>query len=378
VHNKRCESEGGPSPLTNPLTFTRAAAARDDARATPKNILPSSPYNPHMTTTRALPAPRLVLIAALGITAICFAIVHSRLFAMNPDVAAWGVTFDLMVTIPALYYIALVRRGRASLASMIPLFAVCGLAARQIVPGANQQFLHQLGLAISAPLELFAVGWLVLRARNAKRMLGGGDAIDRLRAAALELTRNAVVAEVVVGEVIVWYYALFSWRRKPDVREGQTAVTVHEQSGWGAVLVALFIVMAGEAFGMHLVVQRWSTIGAWVLTGLEAYGMLWFIADLRALKLRPTVVDAAAIRIRFGLRWNAVIPRSAVLSVDRITGPTEKRPGLLKVAIITDPTYLITLREPVTATSMFGIRREIRELALAPDDAAALEKALGS
>jgi hypothetical protein len=344
-------------------------------RALYKNIRPSSPYNPPVTT-RALPAPRLFLISALAITATCFAIVHSRLFVMNPDVAVWGVTFDLMLTIPAVYYFGLVRRGRASFASMIPLFAVCGLAARQIVPGAHQQFLHQLGLVISAPLELFAIGWLVMRTRNAKRMLGGGDAIDRLRAAALELTRNPVVAEVVVGEVVVWYFALLSWRRKPDVREGQTAVTVHEQSGWGVVLVALFIVMAGEAFGMHLVIQHWSRLWAWVLTGFEAYGMLWFIADLRALKLRPTVIDAEAVRIRFGLRWNAVIPRTAIASIEKIGGPTEKRPGLLKVAIINDPTHLITLREPVTATSMFGIRREIHELALAPDDAAAFEQAL--
>jgi hypothetical protein len=327
-------------------------------------------------TTRVLPAPRLFLVAALGITALCFAIVHSRLFALSPDVAAWGVTFDLMLTIPAIYYVGLVRRGKASFASMIPLLAVCGLAARQIVPHANQQFLHQLGLVISAPLELFAIGWLVVRARNAKRMLGSGDVVDRLRAAALELTRNAVVAEVVVGEVIVWYFALFSWRRKPDVREGQTAVTVHEESGWGMILVALFIVMAGEVFGMHLVIQHWSHTGAWILTAFEAYSMLWFIADLRALRLRPTVIDAAAMRIRFGLRWNAVVPRDAITAVTRISGAFEKRAGLLKVAIVNDPTHLITLREPITATSMFGIRREIREIAICPDDASGFEQAL--
>ena len=102
--------------------------------------------------------PRAFAVVALGVATICVALIHSRLFARNPDVAAWGVTIDLMVTIPATFYFLVVRNGRASLASMIPLFAVCGLMSRLVIPLANQQLLHSLGFVISAPLELLTIG----------------------------------------------------------------------------------------------------------------------------------------------------------------------------------------------------------------------------
>lgn len=40
---------------------------------------------------------------------------------------------------------------------------------------------------------------------------------------------------------------------------------------------------------------------------------------------------------------------------------------MLKVAILDSPQWLVTLREPVTAHGMAGLRKEIRALALLPD-----------
>jgi hypothetical protein len=40
---------------------------------------------------------------------------------------------------------------------------------------------------------------------------------------------------------------------------------------------------------------------------------------------------------------------------------------VLKIAILDEPRWLITLREPVIARGMAGIRKEIRALAILPD-----------
>src|ERR1051326_4042999 len=93
-----------------------------------------------VTRARALrnPASRFTL-AAIAIVAIEIAIVHSQRFLANVDVASWAVTFDLAITIPALYYVFVIRSGRARALSIAPVFVVCAFVEAMIVPRDHQQ-----------------------------------------------------------------------------------------------------------------------------------------------------------------------------------------------------------------------------------------------
>src|ERR1700756_5608874 len=58
-----------------------------------------------MIRSRALRSPAaLFTLIALSIAIVEIAIVRSAVFARNRDIAAWGVTFDLTITIPLLYH----------------------------------------------------------------------------------------------------------------------------------------------------------------------------------------------------------------------------------------------------------------------------------
>jgi hypothetical protein len=336
------------------------------------------------STASASRGRRLGFAAAATVIGLaCTAVLRSRLHALNPDMASWGATFDLIITIPLIYYVFLVRPRLVRPVSIIPLFVVCMTVARLLVPRPEQQFLRSLGL-ISAPLEIVTIWLLLARTRRASRRLSGeADAewVDRLRAAAQELTGSTVLAEMVAGEIAVWYYALFAWGKRPRVKDDEIAITVHQQGGWGAVLVALMIVISGESLAVHVVVQHWSTKIAWIVTALEVYGILWLIADFRALDLRPTLVGRDSLRIRVGLRWTAAVPFRSIASVARITpapDQTWRRRGLLKAAVLSEPQYLLRLSEPVTAHAIYGIRREVSEIAIAPDDREAFEAAFSA
>jgi hypothetical protein len=52
-------------------------------------------------------------ISALAVLTACVAILRSAAFVRNPDVAAWGVTFDLTISLPLLYWFFVVRTGKA-------------------------------------------------------------------------------------------------------------------------------------------------------------------------------------------------------------------------------------------------------------------------
>lgn len=314
-----------------------------------------------MTRTRALRSPAaLFTLIAISIAIVEIAVVRSAVFARNRDIAAWGVTFDLTITIPLLYWLVLVRTGHARAVTLAPLFVVCTAAAALILPRGDQAFLHQLRW-VAAPLEILTVGLL---AYSVWRRRPGG-------------VRERIVGGMVASEVAILYHALFCWRAEPDVPADAIAITTHKRSGWGTVVVCFIVLIAFESVGLHLLVQHWSVKWAWIFTALDFYGALWLIGDYHALRLRPTLIREHEIELRHGLRLNVTFPRDNIASIDAITNESQwKQKGIAKLALLDEPKYLIRLREPVIAEGLAGIKRKIDAIAILPDDTAAFERAL--
>ena len=63
-----------------------------------------------MRTAIARNSPALFTLSALAVIGASALITRSALFQAAPDVAAWGVTFDLAITIPLLYWFLVVLR----------------------------------------------------------------------------------------------------------------------------------------------------------------------------------------------------------------------------------------------------------------------------
>ncbi len=321
------------------------------------------------------PTTRFLALAG-GVLAVCLAITRSRLFATGPDVAAWAITFDLTITIPLLYWFFVVRRGTAGPLTIAPVFMIGAIAAATVLPRGQQQFLGQLR-AFAVPIaELLFVGALVRRLTRFERSRSA-DPHDRITAAARAIAGEGRVAELIASEFTLLYYALFCWRKKPAAQAN--AMTFHERNGWSTILVCIFVLIAAEGLAMHLFLARWSAQAAWGWTALDLWAVLWLLGDYHALRLRLTSLDADALHLRYGMRWSADIDRTNIASVEAVRDERQwKRRGILKIALLDEPRWLITLREPVVVRGLAGLRKEIRALAILPDDDAALRRWIGS
>jgi hypothetical protein len=267
-----------------------------------------------------------------------------NVFARNPDVMAWAVTLDLTLTVPFLYYLFVVRRGRARLRTLAPVIVAGMFAAALIVPRDHQSLLHQLRF-LAMPLEIVTIALAFRRLRR-----GSDDLLTR----------------VVVSEVQVLRYGVAGWfeKREKDPR----AVTIHERSGYGSIVACIAVLIVAESIGAHFLLQLWSVKAAWIMTALDLYGLLWVFGDYHALRLRPTLIGPQAIELRYGLRWSATIARENIASVTRIASEAEwKRNGVLKMAVFDEPRYLIALREPVVLKGMMGMAKTIGAIAILPD-----------
>jgi hypothetical protein len=69
-----------------------------------------------------------------------------------------------------------------------------------------------------------------------------------------------------------------------------------------------------------------------------------------------------------GMRWSADIPLVNILTIDDVQGEWKNRKDAIKLAILDDPKFIMTLREPVVMQGIAGITREVRAIAMLPDD----------
>jgi hypothetical protein len=305
--------------------------------------------------------PALFAASAALVVAACVAVLRSHAFGASPYLAAWGVTFDLTISIPALYWLLLVRTGRVRPLTLAPVFLLGVLLASTLVPRTNQQFLRDLGRFAVPAVELVLLGAIVRRLMRLR-----GASVD-IPTAVRALFGESRIADVVTSEVSMVWYALFCWRRKPQAVEGR-AITFHQRSGWGTIVACLLVLLAAESVGMHLLLRLWSNTAAWVWTGLDLWGAIWLIGDYHALRLRRSSIDEHALRIRFGMRWSLDVPLANIASVTEVREESEwKRRDVLKLAILDEPRWLVTLREPMVAQGMAGIRKRVTAIAMLPD-----------
>jgi hypothetical protein len=331
-----------------------------------------------MPRTRALRSPAaLFTFAASTVVAVALVLVRTRLFASHADIAAWGLTFDLTITIPLLYYVFVIRTGRAKPITIAPLFVACTAIAAIILPRGQQGFLHDLRM-VAAPLDLITI-FLIARRIAAMRRAGNtpDDVYASIDHASRAIFGNRAVAGFVTTEVTLIYYAIFAWRAQPVVPDGARTITFHKRSEWGTIVASILVLIAFESIGLHLFVQHWSSKAAWLLTCLDIYGALWLIGDYHAMRLRPSLAGSEAIEFRHGLRWSVTISRDNIAAVEAVQNESDwKRRGTLKLALLDEPRTILRLREPVVAHGLAGIRKRIDSIALLPDDPAEFERAL--
>ena len=330
-----------------------------------------------MSTRRAaaLPLAGFGLIA-LGVYATLFVVASSRLFERAPGVGSFGITFDLLVTIPAAFYFLVVRPRGLPWIALVPCVVASAWVGGLVLPPEHRQLLHAARFLI-APAEAALVGYGCYRAwkllRSGRRP--GRDVPEAVRAALGEIVRYPAVADAVAAEVSLVWFALFSWRARARVAPGDTAFTQHRKSGIPGVVGAVTFACAVEAVGVHLLVAQWSPLVAWALTALSVYGAIWLVGLGRSVVLRPTVVERDGLRVRIGALYEAVVPFDAIESVNPVrTGPADRRaPGYLHASIFAAPRLMIELKEPVEARGLYGNRkRGITRIGLLVDEPAEL------
>jgi hypothetical protein len=313
----------------------------------------------------------LALILALFLS-VEYWIVQSIYFNMNPDLISIGVTIDLTLGIPLLFYFLVVRPKKYSLLILFPVFVISLLIATVMIPSRNQDFLSYEKKII--PLfEIALIAYVFtkihkVRQRYHQIKIREYFFLDAVKQAVSDTFNDNKAVNILLTELLLMYLAIFGWFKKFDGSVlDYPAFTYHRKSSYSTILAVMIVLLCIETTALHIIVLHWSRIAAIILTGLSIYSLLWLIGDFHAIRLQPVLITQNNIELRIGMRWKGTIPISMVESIDAGSGPPRNAKGYVRASVL-GAGVVLKLMEPATLKGLFGMTRIVSKIGLSIDD----------
>ena len=262
-------------------------------------------YHDNISTNKpnwaiALGIPFLIFVSCLLIT-------FSSKFKGNNELLSNGILFDLLITAPLMYFLA-IRKSNVSKLTVIRVFIVGLLFAGVILRSHSNPILQIIKTWISPLIELlviFIIGSKFYVA-NKKAKAANENKVDFLmhcRSVMLQVLGTKKWPILIPSEVAVMYYAFFNVKEKSA--DYQTKFTSYKENGLLLILGVILSIFLVETTGVHFLLTVWSKTIAWVITGLSLYTCLQLFAHMRAIKARPIVINAHSFEVHNGLAGDA-------------------------------------------------------------------------
>lgn len=312
------------------------------------------------------------LLFFLAIPLFAIGLIHTSLFHENPANLSIGLTLDLVLLAPLLYFLA-IRKTKISKLSIIPIFILCTFLASKILPIEHQGLLN-LTKWLLFPIEIFVLGYFIIQVKRIRSKFSTHEKkeqsfLETLQLSLEEVMGKSIVSRLFTSEISLFYYCLFAWRNPLEVPENTTGFTLHKRAAYGMIVGVFFFIILIETLAMHLLIAQWSNTIAWVLSALSVYSLLFLFADYIAIRKRLTYFTNHQLHLNIGIRWRAIIKRQNIKSIQLKPGHLQAQEGLLRGELFGSPNVLIEFIHPVEFTGYYGIKKQVKLLTLSVDEA---------
>ncbi|MCA1038130.1 hypothetical protein LCM00_01300 [Bacillus infantis] len=331
------------------------------------------------------------LLAGMVIAANCL-LYRTSFLAPVPKGVYWGTVVDLFIVLPALGYYFLLRKKRSILYLSPVLLSTYGLSHVIIPEGLLQSAnIPRLMLVLGEILILSAA----ILVNKEKILQFYKELKDRNRhnsflkynldkTAARYFSESAAL-RLLASEIALFQYSLFSWKRKPVADTG-AIFTYHKKKSSSAVYIMLIHATVLESVGLHFFLHQWNAAVSYILLILNVYAVLYFIAELHAMRLTPYLLTKEVLLLQTGLSKSMEVELCNIESISFYEGPekfTKKELQTLYDARAIDfmqekPQIEIRLKEPGKVLMPFGIVQQADRIVLDLDDPQAFAAELKS
>lgn len=241
--------------------------------------------------------------------------------------------------------------------NLLFIFSLCCLLAYFFMPRPYRGQLLNLR-KYTAVLELAILIYLLSHIKKISRhyqllQQQFNDPPFNIRDSITHVMGSRMLFRLLITELVMLGYGLKFWGKEKLPLANCTVYTVHKESGYLTVWIALVTVTAIETVGMHFLLLKWSYYAAITMTILSVYGLFFFISDLNGMIKKAVLLNDATLVLRMGFRWRCIIPLENIRTIVRINeGHPEK--GTYSGAVLkSSANLLITFYQPVSIDVFF-------------------------
>lgn len=328
---------------------------------------------------KAINFPKNIIIFGIPVLIIGLLVFISQTtwFHINPSSMSIGITIDLLITVPIVYFL-LIRKTKIPKTTIVPVLFVGIIICSIIIPSENQQYLSLFKFWILPLIELIVFSYIFYNIRKAvkrykKLQQSTFDFFSTLRATCKEILPKNVVM-FVVTEIAVIYYGFIYWRKRP-LKENE--YSYHKNSGSITLLVAIIFIVAIETVTLHFLLLKWSVIAAWVLTFLSVYSGIQLFGFLKSMIKRPHLIENGKLYLRYGIMSETTINIVNIDTVELSSKDIELNKETRKLSILGElesHNIIIRLKKKNTLIGLYGVSRNYKNLVLFIDDKVAFKK----
>ena len=297
----------------------------------------------------------------------------SSILPIETNGVVLGSLIDLVVIVPVLW---MLYKGKFSLKQAIFLAAFGCIAARFIIPLEHLQpfvAVTWAGFAIEAILillEIFLVATLVrylprilddVRASSLPDLFSFSQAVEK------QIPKHPVI-QMICSDLLVLYYGFASWKRQE-----RPGLTLHKNSSYIAFQLMIIHGIAIETIGIHWWLHEKSMILSIVLLIFNIYSVIFFIADMQAIRLNPVYVTDDTIYVSLGLMKRTEIHFDKIEEIIVDEEQLERKLSKDTIDFVARdfgeayPQVILKMKEPVEVTFMLGIKKRYNQVAIKVD-----------
>lgn len=298
-------------------------------------------------------------------------IAKSTIYNINSSALSFGITFDLLLTIPLVYFL-LIRKTDIPKITIVPFFIVGIVVATMILPSENQQFLRWAKTWILPMVETLVLILIVYKVRLAIKQYKATkesalDFFTALKNACSEVLPKVAVIPFAT-EVAIFYYGFIHWKRLvPKKNE----FTYHKNSGIVALLIAIIFIVGIETSIIHILLSKWSLTAAWIMTALSIYTAIQLFGFLKSIIKRPISIAGNKLFLRYGILSEANIDIENIDLVELTTKSIEFSKETRKLSPFGDlesHNVVIRLKGECNLSGLYGINKKFKAIALFVDN----------
>lgn len=324
----------------------------------------------------------LILIGIpLLIIALIVLVAKSSLFTNNPNILAIGITFDLLLTVPFLYFL-LIRKTNIPKTTVVPFLIFGIIICSIILPLENQYYLNLFKTWLLPVVEVSILLFVVYNVRKGIKRYhlnktNSFDFFTALKNTCYEILPKAAVIPFAT-EIAVFYYGFIYWRKR-TLKEHE--FSYHKDSGTISLLIAIILIVAIETVTLHVLLAKWSNTAAWILTVLSVYSGFQLLGFLKSMLKRPISVENDRLYLRYGIMKETTIDLKDIASVEISSKDIELNKITRKLSFLgplESHNIIIHLKNENELIGLYGIKKRYKILALYVDDKVEFKKLIDS